>query len=228
MSGTPAPRRLGRAVRGITPVALVAVLALPAAALADQPANPGKSGDAPGKSAEQHGNGNGKANGPKDKDQGKGNGNGNGNAGENGNGNGPKDKDKGKPSHPDHPTKPVEKPVKDDGEIGLGGGQQEHKPVGSDTITVVPPAGAVAMTIPSKSACTSKRRITIRLRPYSIRSAKVTLNGKRVKVRGKGKRATAVIDLRGKKAGTYVVRTTVVTKGGRIRMGTRRFKTCVQ
>ena len=54
-------------------------------------------------------------------------------------------------------------------------------------------------------------------------------NGKLVRVRygRRGHNVNATINLRGLKSGTYTVRTVVVTKGGRIRVGTRRYRTSV-
>ena len=41
-----------------------------------------------------------------------------------------------------------------------------------------------------------------------------------------GRNVSATINLRGHKAGTYTVRTVVVTRSGRIKVGTRRFRAC--
>jgi hypothetical protein len=71
--------------------------------------------------------------------------------------------------------------------------------------------------------------VTIRLdRRYKVRVGLVKVNGKKVRVKRTRRGLVAVIDLRNRRAGTYTVRTTVVTKGGRVRMGTRKFRTCAR
>src|SRR5205807_1063401 len=66
-------------------------------------------------------------------------------------------------------------------------------------------------------SCTGRRSVTIRLdRRYRVRAATVMVNGKVIRVRY-GRHVTATISLRGRAAGTYTVRTAVLTKGGRVR-----------
>jgi hypothetical protein len=123
-------------------------------------------------------------------------------------GNGPKDP---KPGHNGH-----------DGKDGKDG-----------TTTIQPgltqtPVLPVAVSVPSKASvvCKSTRRFRIHLSPRKLRSAKVTLNGRRVRVTRTASGAWAMINLRGRLAGTQTVRTVVVTKGGKVRREVRRYRTC--
>lgn len=91
-------------------------------------------------------------------------------------------------------------------------------------LAATPPASAKSA---AGRQCASRRVVTLRLeRDYRVSTASVKLNGKTLAVRRTGRGLVAVVDLRGRGRGTYTVRTTVVTKGGRIRLGTRRFRTC--
>lgn len=90
---------------------------------------------------------------------------------------------------------------------------------------LVTPAAATA---PAATACTSRRNFTIRLRiprAAKLKSVAVTVGGKPVKVRV-GKRHTAIVDLRGRRAGRVLTRIAAVTKGGRRIVGTRAYQTC--
>ncbi|HEX8105592.1 MAG TPA: CocE/NonD family hydrolase C-terminal non-catalytic domain-containing protein, partial [Solirubrobacteraceae bacterium] len=93
-----------------------------------------------------------------------------------------------------------------------------------------PPAAPAAAKLPSARSCRSKRRFRIRLRRLRhdrIRSARVTVNGKRVKVvRGK-RRLRAPVDLRGLPKGTYRVMVTLRTARGRTLRSVRTYHTCV-
>jgi hypothetical protein len=81
--------------------------------------------------------------------------------------------------------------------------------------------------VTSSRVCTSRRAVTIRLdRGYRVRTARVLLNGRLVRVVRHNKRVTASINLRGRAKGTYTVRTVVVTKGNKIRIGSRKYMTC--
>ena len=80
----------------------------------------------------------------------------------------------------------------------------------------------------ARPACASKREFQIRLRVprgTTIRSATVTVRGKRVKVR-RGSRLTAPVDLVGAPEGPVTVRIRVTTSDGRVLRGTRRYITC--
>jgi ABC-2 type transport system ATP-binding protein len=86
-----------------------------------------------------------------------------------------------------------------------------------------------AATLPSSRRCASRRNFVIRLRRAPrgdrIRSAVVTVNGKRVKTL-RGKRVRARIDLRGLPKGTARVMVTVRTKKGRTLRSARTYRTC--
>ena len=76
--------------------------------------------------------------------------------------------------------------------------------------------------------CLSERRFKIRLRVprgEEVRKAIVKVNGKRVKVK-RGKRLTAIVDLRGLTKKRYKVTITLRLKGGGEVTGVRRYWTC--
>lgn len=75
--------------------------------------------------------------------------------------------------------------------------------------------------------CASKRAFTIRL-PRSMRSATVTVAGKRVAVRRSRGRLTARVVLTGRDAGRVVVRATGRTASGRTVRQVRTFRTCTR
>jgi len=90
-------------------------------------------------------------------------------------------------------------------------------------------APAHSSPLPSTTICLSKRRFTIHLyHPNGdpLRSARVYVDGKRVKVRGGAKRLRALIDLRGFKKKTVTVRIFGVTRSGKRIRDTRRYHTC--
>jgi hypothetical protein len=97
-----------------------------------------------------------------------------------------------------------------------------------------PAPAPVAQSAPSVSPqvvvarpCTSKRyfRITLGKR-NNVKRARVLLNGKRIAITRGKRKVTALIDLRRRVKGTYVVRTVVVTKRLNIKTGTRRYRVC--
>jgi hypothetical protein len=89
-------------------------------------------------------------------------------------------------------------------------------------------AARSALGLPGARTCTSRRRFVIRLRAprgQRLRSARVFVNGKRVRV-VRGKRLRARIDLRRLPRGTYRVTVVARTKSGRKVKETRRYRTC--
>jgi hypothetical protein len=85
-----------------------------------------------------------------------------------------------------------------------------------------------AKPTPPKTRCASQRVFTIHLKNPNgdhLRAARVTVDGKRVKVH-KGRKFTVRVDLRGKRKKTVVVRVRAVTKSGRVVHETRRYHTC--
>src|SRR5213079_1860214 len=84
--------------------------------------------------------------------------------------------------------------------------------------------------LPSARTCRSRRNFSIRLRqPRSggrIRSARVYVNGRRVKVLS-GRRLRSRVDLRGLPRARYTVRVIVTTTRGRRIVSTRRYRTCI-
>lgn len=83
---------------------------------------------------------------------------------------------------------------------------------------VPPPAAGAA-------SCTSSRRFTVRA-PRGLRGVRVTVDGKAVRVTRRGGCPTAVVDLRGRRAGTVTVRLRGRDARGRQVTQTRRFRTC--
>ena len=80
----------------------------------------------------------------------------------------------------------------------------------------------------ARPACVSRRNFRIRLRvPVGtvVRSARVTVAGKRVRVSYRN-RITAPVDLRGLPRGTVKVRIRLVTARGTVLTGTRTYQTC--
>lgn len=96
-----------------------------------------------------------------------------------------------------------------------------------------PAAGEVVGPLPismrqgAARRCTSRRRFTIRL-PRAWRTATVTVGGRRVTVRRRSGRLTAIVDLRGRGRGTVTVRARGVTRGGKRRAQTRTFRPCTR
>jgi pimeloyl-ACP methyl ester carboxylesterase len=93
---------------------------------------------------------------------------------------------------------------------------------------VLPPDVGVAQ--PGPTVCASRRRFVIHLRSFGrgrLVSARVYVDGRRVKVRRAGRRLVAVVDLRGVGRRVVVVRTVARTRKGRVVRETRRYRTCV-
>ncbi len=89
------------------------------------------------------------------------------------------------------------------------------------------PAGGGALGLPGTRRCVSRRNFTIRLRPKGarLRSARVFVNGKRVRVL-RGRRLRARIDLRGLPKGRVEVKVVARAADGRTVRETRRYRTC--
>ena len=80
---------------------------------------------------------------------------------------------------------------------------------------------------PEAPACVSRRRFAIHLRGgRRLARARVTVAGKRVRVRRVRRRLVAVVDLRGMPRRTVVVRVVARTRGGRVVRERRRYRTC--
>ena len=105
-----------------------------------------------------------------------------------------------------------------------------------DTARAPRPVGLTVLPQPSQGAesrsCASRRRIRIRIkrpRGMKVRRVTVKVDGRAIRVRKRGKRRTAIVDLRGRPAGTAVVRIRVVgTRRGKraVSRQTRAFRTC--
>jgi hypothetical protein len=80
----------------------------------------------------------------------------------------------------------------------------------------------------AKPPCVSRRafRIRVRVAPSDIKNVIVTVRGKRVKVR-RGSRLTAPVDLRGAPDGKVKVKIFVRTADGRVLIGERQYRTCL-
>jgi predicted acyl esterase len=89
---------------------------------------------------------------------------------------------------------------------------------------------AAAAALPSGRKCVSRRAFRIRIRKAPkgdrLRSAVVTVNGKRVKTL-KGKRLSAPVSLKGLPKGTFRVTVTAKTKRGKTLRSARTYRTCL-
>jgi dienelactone hydrolase len=88
------------------------------------------------------------------------------------------------------------------------------------------PAAGSALGLPV-SPCRSRRRFTIRLRGRALVSARVYVDGRRVRTL-RGRRLRARIDLRGLPRRTATVSVVARTRAGRVVRETRRYRTCVR
>ena len=92
-----------------------------------------------------------------------------------------------------------------------------------------PPRLADIVTLPASRGCASRRRFPIRLREPrgdAIKSAVITLNAKRLRVRRVAGRLTTTVDLRGLPRGRYRVKIVAKTYRGQTIQGSRRYRTC--
>jgi ABC-2 type transport system ATP-binding protein len=115
------------------------------------------------------------------------------------------------------------------------GGSQVYGPVrGAAAITIsgarleLPTVGSAGL-LPSARRCRSRRRFTIRIhRPARtrLRSAKVWVAGKRVKVHRRHGRLRAVVNLRGMTARKVTVRIVARTRSGKILRDKRVYRLC--
>jgi hypothetical protein len=119
--------------------------------------------------------------------------------------------------------------------IGEGDCSGKPQPVPGTPATPTTPgvtptqAPAAGVPLPSARRCTSRRKFPIRLRApkgQRLRSAKVYVDGKKVKVRKSKGRLTATVDLRGLKKSRYTVKVVAVTGQGRTVISQRRYRTC--
>ena len=90
--------------------------------------------------------------------------------------------------------------------------------------------GASAGVLPTSRRCLSRRRFEIRVKrgrgKARLRSARVTVDGRRVKVRRRAGRLRAVVDLRGRKKQRVKVKIVARTRGGKVLRETRTYRTC--
>ena len=94
---------------------------------------------------------------------------------------------------------------------------------------VWPFGASPSLGLPTTKRCASRRSFTIRLRAPKgdgLRSARVVVNGRRVRVL-RGKRLRARVNLRGLPRGTVRVKIVAVTRSGRTITSQRRYHTCV-
>ena len=117
------------------------------------------------------------------------------------------------------------------GDGGAGGSAQ---PVVVNVTVAAPPAPAAPAAAPVSAAASSQslgkceKRKTFRITLYKgrARSARVMLNGRAIPVTRGKKKTSVLLDMRGRKNQNFTVRHTVVTKTGKLKTGTRRFRTC--
>lgn len=98
-----------------------------------------------------------------------------------------------------------------------------HAPAAPAVVTVI-----VASSSAPASPCTSRRVFRLRLdRNGRVRTARVMLDGRAIPVtRGRKGSASVLIDLRKRVRGTSTVRTTVVTRKGKLVTRTHRYSVC--
>jgi triacylglycerol esterase/lipase EstA (alpha/beta hydrolase family) len=75
-----------------------------------------------------------------------------------------------------------------------------------------------------RRACTSRRRFTVHV--PRLRGVRVTLGGRALRLQRKGGRLVVTVDLRGRRAGTVVLRVRGRTSSGKAVTQTRRYRTC--
>ena len=84
--------------------------------------------------------------------------------------------------------------------------------------------------LPTSRRCLSRRRFEIRVKRgrgnARLRSAKVWVEGKRVRVRRRGGRLRAVVDLRGQRKQRIKVRIVARTRSGKVLRDKRVYRTC--
>ena len=105
------------------------------------------------------------------------------------------------------------------------------KPQQPAILTATPQQVATAFGLPAATRCISKRRFPIRLREprgIKIRRAKITFNGKAMKVRKRAGRFRALIDLRGLAKGRFTIVIRVTTTAGDNVTGKRKYRTCAK
>lgn len=130
------------------------------------------------------------------------------------------------------PADPPPPPDDGGGTTTPGGGQTPvTPPVGGSAPSTAPGAKPVTpgATPRRPVSCTSRRSITIRLpkvRGQRVRSARVTVKGRRVRVRRRGGRFSATVELRRYPAQTVRVSIVQRTASGRSVRSTRTFRTC--
>jgi hypothetical protein len=97
-------------------------------------------------------------------------------------------------------------------------------------LPATPPKLNDIVTLPKETkGCASRRKFPIRLKEPvgdALKSAKVTLNAKSLRVVRVDGRLTSSVDLRGLKRGRYTVKIVAVTYRGRTIQGSRRYRTC--
>jgi hypothetical protein len=97
---------------------------------------------------------------------------------------------------------------------------------------LAPPAAPAPAVVPpapvAPTRCTARRAFTITLQTKTtIKSASVTVDGRKVKLKTTKKGRSARVDLTGRTKATVKVVIRVVTKGGKVRTATRTYHTCV-
>jgi len=114
-----------------------------------------------------------------------------------------------------------------DGKPGDDGNNGNNGSNGSNASSTAAPAATTVASASAPRACVSRRHFRLRLdKKGRVRKARVMLNGRAIAVTRGKKRTSVLIDLRGRRAGTYVVRTTVLTRKGKLHTSTHRYRVC--
>ena len=110
---------------------------------------------------------------------------------------------------------------------GKPGNDGKHGSNGAASSSSSSSAAAPAATTAAPRSCVSRRHFRLRLdKKGRVRKARVMLNGRAIAVTRGKKRTSVLIDLRGRRAGTYVVRTSVLTRKGKLHTSTHRYRVC--
>jgi ABC-2 type transport system ATP-binding protein len=111
-----------------------------------------------------------------------------------------------------------------------GAGAVQLSAIRLELPTAVPASAGGGGVLPGARRCFSRRKFTIRLREPQrgrLRSARVFVNGERVKVRRRAGRLRATIDLRGRSPQRVRVRVVARTTTGRVLRERRTYRTCL-
>ena len=115
---------------------------------------------------------------------------------------------------------------KDHDEVKAEANATAEAPVVNVTVEAPAPAPVSTVAASTSGPCESRGVFRITLHKGRVRTARVMLNGRAIPVTRTKKRTSVQLDMRGRKNKAFTMRHTVITKSGRLKTGTRRFRTC--